>query len=354
MKLLSQQTGTQAFLFMISAIATILLLGSSQCQQKAVQQVEASADSVFRFGSWNVENLFDTKNDAWNDDDFTPDGANRWTKDRYENKLNHLSEIIASMHPDVLGLCEIEKAAVIQDLIHTKPLKSLNFGYVHYDSPDERGIDVALIYRKDKTEIIHSEPIAVALDGGDKTRDLLYVQIRLKQSGDTIHYFVNHWPSRREGRTESEAKRMKASNTLRSFLEQKHLLSSPVIICGDFNDNPYDSSIRYGLKSCRPGKNASCDLLNLSALLNQKQDGSLKFGKRWDLFDQILISGPLWNSTSTAHCYYRHYSISVFKPEAMVVQEGKQKDAPFRTFAGKEYTNGYSDHFPVFAELNYE
>ncbi len=311
-------------------------------------------DSSFRFGFWNLENLFDTRDDSYNDDDFTPNGANHWTKERYKNKLNNLARVINEINPDALGVCEVENKGVLDDLVNNNQLKSAKYGVVHYDSPDERGIDAGFIYKKDKVSVIHSEKIAVELPENDKTRDILYIQVLLKKTADTLHYFVNHWPSRREGKEISGEKRKQAANTLKQFIINKNLNEKTVIITGDFNDNPWDSSVRNVLETCRPGKNANCNLYNISALLNVKQGGSLKHGKGWDLFDQIIVSKNIWHSEGAPHVNFRHYSLQIFAPDWLKQKGGKFAGSPFRTYGGKDYLNGYSDHFPVFAELMYE
>ncbi|MBL7813154.1 MAG: hypothetical protein JNL57_13110 [Bacteroidetes bacterium] len=313
-----------------------------------------TGDSVLVCGFWNVENLFDTRNDAWNDDDFTPAGKLNWTTKRYKNKLEHTARVIHAMDADILGLCELESAAVLKDLLAESELKNKGYAFVHYDSPDERGIDAGVIYRSAVCDVLNSQAIAVTLDAGDKTRDILYTQFKLKKTGDTLHVFVNHWPSRREGEAISEPKRCTAARTLQQFISSRRLESRAVLICGDLNDNPWDSSVRHVLNSARPGKNTTATLLNLTALLNVREGGSLRHNGRWDLFDQMIVSRSLWDSAAAPFIHFMHYSHVVFSPQWMRVAEGKQKGSPLRTFSGNTYLNGYSDHFPVLAKFNYE
>ena len=308
---------------------------------------------IVRVGFWNLENLYDTKNDPWNDDDFTPEGANFWDATRYANKLNNLSKVIDSLNVDVLGMCEVENLGVLKDLSSKLKEKGKNFEIVHFDSPDERGIDAGLFYNPEKLTAVFSEPIPVKLGEKDKTRDILYVQLVHKATGDTLHYLVNHWPSRRGGQSESAGKRALAAQTLHSFLVNKGLLKKSVVVVGDFNDNPWDSSIQKVLGACKPAKKSSCNLYNLGAFFTATGKGTLKFGNNWDIFDQIMISGRLWNEKGS-RLKFKSYSNSIYSPEWMLQKGGKYEGHPLRTFGGKTYLNGYSDHLPVTAELYYD
>jgi len=338
----------------VPSVFLMLVLSSYRCTETKASPSAVLNDSTFRFGFWNLENLFDTKDDAYNDGDFTPKGANKWTETRYQSKLGNLAKVISEINADALGVCEVENERVLKDLLQTNALKSQGYAIVHYDSPDERGIDVAFLYKKSKIEIIQSKSIQVELPENDKTRDILYIQFKLVKTGDTIHYFVNHWPSRREGAKESAGKRAIAAQTLKTFLDAKGMIGLSTIICGDFNDNTWDSSLRNVLGTCRPAKNTECDLFNLTSLLDLKKGGTLKHAGRWDIFDQLIVSNNLWKYNNTPKVHFKNYSIQIFSPEWMKQHGGKFDGTPLRTFGGKEYLNGYSDHFPVFAELSYE
>jgi predicted extracellular nuclease len=339
-----------AFIMLVMFSVTLV---SYRCSDSK-SQTQLGNDSFLRFGFWNLENLFDTENDPTQDDEFTPNGANHWTKERYKNKILNLAKVIAAINPDLFGVCEVENKQVLDDLINSGDLKNQGYGIVHYNSMDERGIDVGFIYKKSVATVLSSEKIEVKLADNDKTRDELYVQIKLLKTGDTLHYFVNHWPSRREGTRESAVKRAAAATALKQFIVGNGLALKSKIICGDFNDNPWDSALKYVLETCRPGKSAVCNLYNLALFINTKAEGSLKFKGRWDIFDQIIISSNLWSSTSMPRVHFENYSFKIFAPDWLKETEGRQKGSPKRTFNGHEYLNGFSDHFPIYAQLKYE
>ncbi|MGC1516347.1 MAG: endonuclease/exonuclease/phosphatase family protein, partial [Maribacter sp.] len=210
----------------------------------------------FTIAFYNVENLFDTEfNTATLDRDFTPLGAQQWTVDKYRKKLTKLSNTISAIgdvehrYPPVLvGLAEVENSTVLAALLDTGPLKDLDYGFMHFDSPDERGIDTGLLYRKRLFEVIDAEPIALMVDnpGGvrDRTRDILYVKGIL--NGETVHVFVNHWPSRRDGGVETEYKRMRAAQLIieRITLLKATEVDCNIIVMGDFNDDPSSKSMQ--------------------------------------------------------------------------------------------------------------
>src|SRR5690606_26606288 len=190
---------------------------------------QESVNKPYTVAFYNLENLFDTVLDTDTLDlDFTPNGIRQWTPKRYKKKLKRLARTIneigldSSGKPPVLeGIAEVEKGSVIQELLETPPLKAINYNYVHYESPDERGIDTALIYNEDYFQVLDSKPIPLIVhnDRGDRdtTRDILYVKGAL--NGETIHLFVNHWPSKRTGDEETDYKRIEAAHTINSFME---------------------------------------------------------------------------------------------------------------------------------------
>jgi predicted extracellular nuclease len=328
-----------------------ILFTSNACSGRRITQ----PDSVkgLRVGFWNLENLYDTKNDPWNDDDFTPEGSNFWDATRYSNKLGNLCQVIDSLGVDILGVCEVENLGVLKDLAARLKEKGKNYEIVHFDSPDERGIDAGLYFNPAKVRLIFSEPIPVVLGEKDKTRDILHARFVHIITGDTLHYFVNHWPSRRGGQQQSAEKRAMAAQCLNRYLQGNNLLSKSVVVVGDFNDNPWDSSIQKVLGACKPAKKASCNLYNLGAFFTASGKGTLKFGNSWDIFDQIMISGSLWNEKGR-RLKFKPYSNRIYAPEWMLQKGGKFDGHPLRTFGGKSYLNGYSDHLPVTADLQYD
>jgi len=301
---------------------------------------------------YNIENLFDTKDDAYtNDDDFLPDGFKRWTTKRYEKKIKKLGRVISEIgeadtnsHPSIVGLAEVENRHVVKDLIESKYLRHYNYDIVHYDSSDERGIDVALIYNKDHFIVTHSEPFAVYLtktDGStDYTRDVLLVTGLL--DGEQVHIIVNHWSSRREGQQETEYKRIAAADTVNNIVEQLNTnYSSPkIIVMGDFNDTPQNKSLISLEETSR--------LYNPFKRISTLDKGSLNHKFEWFLFDQILISSNFFDTTASP---FNFLKAKIFNSQFLTQYRGKYKGQPFRTYVGKRYKGGYSDHFPVYILL---
>lgn len=309
-------------------------------------------ENLYAVGFYNLENLFDTIDDPDTlDDDFTPKGIKKWSNKRYQKKLFKLAKTISEVgtgtlntFPVVMGVAEVENAMVIKDLLNSKPLQNANYGFVHYDSPDERGIDTALIYIKDNFEVLHSEPITLLVyekDGTrDATRDILYVHGKL--NGEAVHIFVNHWPSRRDGRSETSFKRVKAAELIVEFMKkiEQNEAAPNYIIMGDFNDGPEDESIQKLMQTDR--------LYNPMEKLITPNRGSANYKNSWSLFDQILVSHNFLNFEKGTHSFA---SANIFDEKFLTEFEGKYKGNPYRTYSGKKYIGGYSDHFPVYIQL---
>ena len=304
---------------------------------------------------YNVENLYDTINDPkTNDDEFTPSAKVPWTKARLETKIKHTAQVITDIAspamPDLIGFAEIENQQVLEMLTASAELNKTKYGIVHYDSPDERGIDVAILYNPATFKVVSSEPLHVTLPDNDLTRDILYVKGKLN-SGEILHVFINHWPSRREGSEISAAKRMVAANVLRAKLDaiQKSEKSPNILILGDFNDEPSDKSITEGLKATCPDQAISNN--NLYGLLYpefKKGEGSL-FYKDWDLFDQIIVSGNLLSTKKGLKTSVSNAGI--FKAEYLLFKNKTGESRPNRTMSGDKYFGGYSDHLPVYVKF---
>ncbi len=303
---------------------------------------------------YNVENLFDTEDDPDTlDDDFTPGGFKKWSKKRYKKKLYKLAKTMSELGkestrrlPVLIGLAEVENEKVVKDLIFSEPLRATNYHYVHYDSPDERGIDTALIYHKEYFEVIFSEPITLLVYNPngerDTTRDILYVHGKL--NGEEIHVFVNHWPSRRDGEMATGYKRVRAAEIIRERMEKiESKYSSPnYIIMGDFNDDPQSESIQKLMES-----NA---LYNPMEKLLSPERGSANYKRSWSLFDQIMVSHNFFNYEKGTHSFAH---ANIFDERFLTEFKGKFKGTPYRTYAGRKYIGGYSDHFPVYIQLKY-
>jgi exonuclease III len=304
---------------------------------------------------YNVENFYDTVNDPKiNDDEFTPQGKIPWTAERLNTKVEHIGQVITDIvnpaMPDLVGFAEVENLDVLRMLTSSALLSKTKYGIVHYDSPDERGIDVVLLYNPATFTVISSEPLAVVLPENDKTRDILYVKGKVN-SGEILHVFINHWPSRREGSEKSESKRMDAAKVLRAKMDEiQKLDKSPnILIMGDFNDEPSDNSITMGIKALTPDKPfAAANIYSLLYPEFKKGEGSL-FYKDWDLFDQIIVSGNLLSNKKGLHTSLDEAGI--FKADYLLYSDKNGQQHPNRTMSSK-YFGGYSDHLPVFVKFN--
>ncbi len=336
-----------SFFFLFSILPLV-------AQKKQEQPTERYILATVAF--WNLENLYDTLNDPHTDDDeFTPEGAKNWYGDRYKKKLSKLSSIIEKMGdedgPEIMGFSEIENKKVIEDLIATPLLKSRHYDIVHLDSKDRRGIDVALIYKANYFKPLKSGWAAVKDSADSKfiTRDILVVTGIL--NNDTITFMVNHWPSRRGN--DSEDKRVLAATVARKQVDSIMNSNSEakIILMGDFNDAPTDKSIFDVLRG-KPEKKitSTADLFNPMYKLYKNGVGTLAYQDSWNLFDQIIMSQALIKNANGKY-YYKEESASNFVKKDQVQKEGRYAGYPFRTYSGNNFTNGYSDHFPVFIYL---
>lgn len=311
-------------------------------------------------GFYNQENLFDTiDNPLKIDEEWLPASTREWGTNRYHNKINHMALVIAAMNdskgPDLLGMCEVENDIVLRDLLAELDKKNLHYGYLWFEGPDERGIDNAIIYKKSMFSAATAKPIHIDPSGigGDHTRDILLGQFVLQSNKKTLFLFANHFPSRREGQTESEYKRLFVASILKSQCDslQKLYKNPMIIIEGDFNDMPNNKSLYETFGAKEEGvANPAVNFCNLSYNLWKSGEGSYLYKGSWDMLDQIIISPSLQNEKSSIS--YKKRSVQVFKQDWMIEQEGKYKGSPLRTFGGQKYLNGYSDHFPVFAVFN--
>ncbi len=299
---------------------------------------------------YNLENFFDTTNDPYTlDDDFTPEGRKAWNETKFGKKVKKMAKAIAqigleeSEHPPVLiGVAEVENKKVIEALLGAKTLRDEDYSYVHFDSPDERGIDTALIYHQKHFKVLDAEtiPLMIHEEDGDRdlTRDILYVHGQLHQ--EEVHVFVNHWPSRRDGADETQHKRIKAAETIIQKLNTLEVENPNYIIMGDFNDDPNSESIQRLMETGL--------FINPMQKLLSPDSGSANYKGEWSLFDQILISHSFLNYEEGTHSFKK---ANVFSPHFLKEWKGKYKGNPFRTFVGKKYLGGYSDHFPVYVIL---
>lgn len=304
-----------------------------------------------RFMFYNVENLFDTYNDSLSDDDeFTPSGLRRWNFNRYSDKINSLSKTILAAGefspPAMVGLCEIENRRVLEDLVYGTTLAKFNYGIIHEDSPDPRGIDVCMIYRKDIIKLLNYKyMIPSDVDRDEfKTRSILYLKFSV--SGDTLHMFLNHWPSRRGGVLAEENLRIHIAEMVRSKADSIYANSGNgalIFIAGDFNATPIDQVI-ISLTASYP---SGLSFVNLSAGL-PANSGTYKYMGTWEMIDQVIVSEAVIKS----EIYPQTGALKIFMAPFLLQDDPKYPgERPFATYLGYRYQGGYSDHLPLILDL---
>ena len=316
----------------------------------------------FRVMTYNVENLFDTYDDTLkNDQDFLPWGMNKWNQERYQTKLKRTFKVIANIsewdYPGLIALTEIENQTVLEDLINATPLMEADYGIIHEESPDARGIDVALLFRKSLFKPISHEAIKVSMadDPSFKTRDILYAQGIIHES-DTLHFFVAHFPSRRGGEATSEPKRILAASVLRNKCDSilAHQPEAKIIITGDFNDDPANASMSETLRGRDLEENMKeGDFFNMMYDAYKKGYGTYKYQSSWNMLDQYVISSSLLNSSKNV--YTTSQSAHIFQPDWLSIKDDAYPgNKPFRTYSGPNYIGGYSDHYPVYMDIYFK
>jgi len=326
---------------------------------------QSSNRTFFRIAFYNVENLFDCRDDSTKlDNEFLPEGNYHWTPARYYDKLNKIARVIVALGewetPEIVGLCEIENRFVLDELLAKTPLSRANYRIIHKESPDRRGIDVALLYRSDEFVplVYRTFNISFVDDTARTTRDILYVKGTVAGS-DTLHIFVNHWPSKYGGQFSSEPLRIETALVLRKAIDSIQI-SSPlakIIVMGDFNDESTDLSITQHLAATSNfNALAPQNLYNLAAYHQQHNSyGSLKYQGKWSLIDQFIVSGSLLNPSNTLSdkpIYLQPSDFYIFNPAYLLENdEATAGERPFRTFNGYTYNGGFSDHLPVFINL---
>lgn len=314
----------------------------------------------YRIMFYNVENLFDPLIDSTNrDEEFTPGGERRWTNKRLYDKINKIYKVIMAVGeydpPAIIGLSEIENLRVLQKLIYETPLKNYGYRIIHHESPDWRGIDVALLYRGDLFQPFADSAIALTFadDTSYRTRDILYVK-GLAMGREMLHIFVNHWPSRYGGYMNTIARRNDAAALLLSQVDSlKTALASPaIILMGDFNDDPTDESFAKVLQAKKPEHPFNPDALyNLMLVPDPEWPfGSLKYRESWNHFDQLIVTGTLLADTLQSHV--KQQRAHIFHADFLLEpDETYLGQKPYRTYLGFRYQGGYSDHLPVYLDL---
>lgn len=349
----------------ISVLLLIIATIFAGCYtQKETQQISSenyAPRTNFRLMFYNLENLFDIYNDPLiNDDEFTPDGGQYWNYRRYIAKLNNIAKTVLAVGqwspPDFVGVCEIENRNVLIDLLKKTPLAGTDYRFFHHDSKDSRGIDVAFFYRKSKFIPIDTAAIPVIFPFNPEyhTRDIIYVKGLMIEQNDTVHIFINHWPSRYGGHMETEESRKTAALTVKHKTDSifKSAPNANIVIIGDLNDYPTDASVCYHLKAFTDLNNPQpAQLYNLSYYLQQtKHLWSHKNQGIGGILDQIIVSGSLLRGDN---------DVITTKDDAHVADfdfllEKSTSDPGLitnRTYLGFTYHGGFSDHLPVYLDI---
>lgn len=312
---------------------------------------------------YNLENLFDTENDPEKNDEASPIMEIDGDREKiYQDKLDKLASVInqlgdekAHTSPTILGVAEIENKKVLEDLVKTEELKKKRYGIIHFDSPDKRGIDVALLYQPRYFKPIHYEAFNPNIYDQNKkvyTRDILLVSGYLDD--ELVHIIVNHWPSRRGGEAKSRPLREKAAYKVTQIIEKiKETDPNPkVLIMGDFNDDPINSSFKTVLKTKSEKKNVSKgDIYNPYEDMFKRGFNTLGYRDNINLFDQIMFSSPLLDNGNKDFSSYKMFKSAIFNKRFLTQKTGRYKGYPFRSFSNGKYTGGYSDHYPVYLYL---
>ncbi len=309
---------------------------------------------------YNLENLFDFRNDAKTfDEDFLPNSQKRWDKKRYFKKIEKLGRVISMIGsaseglsaeeqenpPAIIGLAEVENKRVLHDLTQSTHLKQFNYRYIHFDSKDERGVDVALLYDPERFTEENTKTFDFYLEKEngrqDYTRDILLVSGKLND--EYVHILVNHWPSRREGQQESEVKRMTAAKKAIEIIEgiKTQKSNAKFIVMGDFNDNPNNEPMCF--------LSETTNLHNPMATMRSYSKGSVNHNFTWNMFDQILVSTTFFHSENNK---LKYESAHIYDAPFLKQAKGRYKGQPSRTYAGDNYLGGFSDHFPVYLLLS--
>ena len=309
---------------------------------------------LYSIAFYNLENLFDTVHDVGkNDYDFLPDGRYRWTSLKYQSKLDNLAKVMSSLGkekvpegPAFIGVAEVENHRVLDDLLKRDGL--LQYKYVHYEGPDKRGIDCALLYDTVQFRVEHSQLVLSKPFQGDTlhpTRGFLVVDGRL--AGERLCVIVNHWPSRGA----DSPVRVHAARQVKvlkdSLLRGDRNLK--LVVMGDLNDDPMDESLQALGARKLPGQVKRGEFYNpWWAVLEDEGTGTLLYRGKWNLFDQILISRSLLKSRRKL----RYEGHEVFSRDYLFQRDGGKYDGyPLRTHGGRVWLNGYSDHLPTIIYL---
>ncbi|WP_445734320.1 endonuclease/exonuclease/phosphatase family protein [Mariniflexile sp.] len=336
-----------------------LIVTLCSCILMKLHGQEKKSYKIHTIAFYNLENLFDAVNDPNKLDESSPIMELKTNREEiYKKKVKNMARVIADVGlevtnnaPAIIGISEVENREVVEDVINDPLLRDKNYGIVHYDSPDLRGIDVALLYQKKLFKPISTSSHELKIYD-QSTRKRMYTRDQLLVSGelegDLIHIIVNHWPSRSGGEEKSAPNRKAAANLCKHLVDSLQVIDpyAKVFILGDLNDNPTDSSIKEGLKTENNRKN-----VGLKGIYNPYENyfkdglGTTAYRDAWSLFDQIMLTKPLLEKDYTS---FRFYKANIYNKNYLMDKSGTYKGYPKRSFSYGGFTDGFSDHFPVY------
>lgn len=337
---------TNSLVILLLLVFSVLMTPSKAC---------SSDQKPARLLFYNVENLFDTENDSLTlDDEFLPKGERFWNKRKLQAKLKRIYQTIMAAGegtlPTAIGLCEIENLHILEMLLSETPMGKLGYKIIHKESPDHRGIDVALLYNSELFIPLDYQVYAVKNpeDKGFATRDILHVEGVIE--ADTFHLFVNHWPSKFGGVVETKPLRALAAQKLKYVVDSLFAQRKfNVIIMGDFNDSPIDESLTKHLLARKTTDNVETNALyNLAYPKTEQGEGTNKYHGKWEMIDQFIVGGKLLQTNIITE-----ESFQIFKAGFLLEKDKNYLgEKPFRTYIGYKYNNGFSDHLPIILDLN--
>lgn len=343
--------------FMIRLITgsfIVMTIISLQCCKPKKETAAVETKSSISVAFYNVENLFDTEDDPLiNDEEFTPEGKKKWDAERLDRKISNVAKVLSSLDeelPDVIGLCEVENRAVVEMLVANEQLASAGYEIVHRDSPDGRGIDVALVYNPDEISVIETSYVKSQLPSGDRPNTRLAQYTKAVQAGDTLHFFVNHWPSRYGGQEKSEPNRLTVARNVDIVLDsiRKASPEARIVLMGDFNDYPNNKSLNEIIGA---GIDPSMPFYNLMWDKHKAGDGSYNYKGEWGCLDQFVVSQPMISSTTGFRV--SKDAAKIIRHDWMMYVNDKGEVYPNRTYGGPNYYGGYSDHLPIILEIQH-
>ena len=287
---------------------------------------------------YNVENFFDTINNPMtSDNEFLPDAKKKWNTEKYNHKINQLSKVFSNInngnHPNLIGLCEVENKNVINDLLKNNFFLNHTYNIIHVNSPDNRGIDCALLFDKN-FKLLKSDFIKINIPDSRPTRDIVYAKLQVNDL--ILNVFINHWPSRWGGQDKTEHKRIYTASILKNYIKNNIDESEYILIMGDLNDEPHNKSIKDIL--------LQDNLINLMSLLDNEM-GSYNYKGKWSFIDHIIISKNIFQPNSKLKI--KNYNS--YNPEWILYTNENGDKKPNRTFGGNNWYRGFSDHLAIFS-----